>query len=209
MAAKRLLGAIALGMATTYALLLLMSSLISSGKDAMTESVVGQVVDFVRIRQDESVRYKQREVEKPEKPQTPPPSMPKHQTDLLKINTNISTAMSFNPQLNIDTLSAGDGDYLPIVKVAPEYPRRALDRGIEGYVIVEFMVTKLGTVENAVVVKAEPPGYFERAAVKAAGRFKYKPKVINGEPVEVAGVQNKIIFQMAKDGTVQGGVSDD
>jgi protein TonB len=210
MVAKRLLGALGLGLITTYGLLLLMSSLISSGKEAMTDSVAGQIVDFVRIRQDESVRYKQREVEKPEKPQTPPPSMPKQQADLLKINNNINTAaMSFNPELNIDTLSAGDGDYLPIVKVAPEYPRRALDRGVEGYVIVEFMVTKLGTVENPVVVKAEPAGYFERAALKAAGRFKYKPKVINGEPVEVAGVQNKIVFQMAKDGTVQGGVSDD
>jgi protein TonB len=44
-----------------------------------------------------------------------------------------------------------------------------------------------------------PNGVFDRAAVKAAAKFKYKPKVIDGEPVETAGVQNKIIFELADD----------
>ena len=82
------------------------------------------------------------------------------------------------------------------MKVAPVHPRRALSRGIEGYVIVEFTVTKQGTVRDAKVVRAEPESLFDQAAIDAALKFKYKPRVIDGEAVEVAGVQNKISFQI-------------
>jgi len=71
-----------------------------------------------------------------------------------------------------------------------------LSRGIEGYVIVEFTVTKQGTVRDPQVVKAVPESLFDRAAMDAALKFKYKPRVVNGEAVEVAGVQNKISFQI-------------
>ncbi|MFZ8915632.1 MAG: energy transducer TonB, partial [Pseudomonadales bacterium] len=77
-------------------------------------------------------------------------------------------------------------------------PRRALTRGIEGYVLLEFTVTKLGTVENPVVVEADPPGIFDRAAQQAALKFKYKPKVVNGEPIDVAGVRNLITFELTE-----------
>ena len=89
-----------------------------------------------------------------------------------------------------------DGDYLPIVKVAPIYPRRAQSRGIEGYVIVEFTVTKSGSVRDPFVVEAQPEGIFDRAAMDAALKFKYKPRVVDGEATEVAGVQNKISFEI-------------
>jgi protein TonB len=91
-------------------------------------------------------------------------------------------------------LESGDGEYLPIVKVSPVYPRRALQRGIQGYVIVEFTVNEIGAVVNPVVVEAEPQGIFEQAAMDAAKKFKYKPRVVNGEPTSVAGVQNRISF---------------
>ena len=62
--------------------------------------------------------------------------------------------------------------------------------------IVEFTVTKQGTVRGVKVVKAEPESLFDQAAMDAALKFKYKPRVIDGEAVEVAGVQNKISFQI-------------
>ena len=89
-----------------------------------------------------------------------------------------------------------DGEYLPIVKVAPVYPSRALSRGLEGYVIVEFTVTRTGTVTDVVVVESTST-LFERAASEAALKFKYKPRVIDGEAVEVPGVRNKITFEIA------------
>ena len=90
-----------------------------------------------------------------------------------------------------------DGEYLPIVKVAPVYPSRALSRGLEGYVIVEFTVTQTGATKDVVVVESTS-SLFERAAVDAAYKFKYKPRVIDGVAVEVPGVRNKITFEITQ-----------
>jgi protein TonB len=103
--------------------------------------------------------------------------------------------IAVSPGFGISAGSA-DGDYLPIVKVAPVYPRRAVDRGIEGYVIVEFTVTKTGSVKNPRVVECEPSTIFNDAALAAALKFKYKPRIVNGEAIEVHGVLNKITFKL-------------
>ena len=104
-------------------------------------------------------------------------------------------------------------DYLPIVKVHPQYPRRALSRGFTGYVFVEFTVTELGRVKDPVVIencafvkqnnrqKGEncsnsPNKIFDKSALKAARKFLYKPKERNGTPVQTKGVQNKITFDL-------------
>ena len=103
--------------------------------------------------------------------------------------------------LNVDAGlggGSGDGEYLPIVKVAPTYPRRAAQKGIEGYVVVEFTVSKLGTVINPMVIEADPANIFNRAALNAAKKFKYKPKIENGKAIEVTGVRNIIRFELDK-----------
>jgi protein TonB len=107
------------------------------------------------------------------------------------------SAPNVEANLNVGGVGFGvsDGEYLPIVKVAPVYPSRALTRGLEGYVIVEFTVTRQGTVRDPVVVESTS-SLFERAATEAALKFKYKPSVIDGEPVEVPGVRNKITFEI-------------
>jgi protein TonB len=198
---NRYISATVVGAIVTAVLFYIMSTLIITGKSAITEDSIGKIVDFVRIKQEDVVNRTKRKVEKPDKPQAPPPALPKPQLDRLKVSTKMDAGISINPNIQVATtnMEAGEGDYLPIVKVQPIYPRRALSRGIEGYVIVEFMVTKLGTTQGVKVVEAEPPGYFERAAIKAAQKFKYKPKVINGEPVDVAGVRNIIRFELEKD----------
>jgi len=108
---------------------------------------------------------------------------------------------------------SGD-EYFPIVKVQPQYPRRALSRGMSGWVIVEFTVTAQGTVTDPFVVsncgwikksriegKCEdnPNSVFDSAATKAAVKFKYQPKVIDGDPVATVGVRNKISFGLVGD----------
>lgn len=197
----RYFSAAVVGLGVTAGLFYLMSSLIASGENPLTEDTVGRIVDFVRVKEEETVRTKDREVEKPDKPQPPPPSQPKPQVDPFKVNSPVNAGYSFSPDVNVEgsEMGQGEGDYLPIVKVQPVYPRRALSRGVEGYVIVEFMVTKTGTTRDVRVVEADPEGYFERAAVKAAEKFKYKPRVINGEPVPVAGVRNIIRFDLAEE----------
>lgn len=89
-----------------------------------------------------------------------------------------------------------DGEMIPIVKVAPTYPQRAIPRGLEGYVLLEFTVDEQGRVVDPRVVEAEPRGVFDRAALKAVQRFKYKPRILHGEPVRVHGVLHRITFEL-------------
>lgn len=199
----RFLLAIVISAAITLSLFYLMQSLIQSGEGALSEAPSGNVLDFVRVKQDEAPQKKERKPKKPPKPEEPPPPMEQPQMSSPNPNAD-AVGMDFSADVSADTalsgglgLESGDGEYLPIVKVAPVYPRRALSRGIEGYVIVEFMVDKTGAVKNPVVVEANPPDIFDRAAMDAALKFKYKPRVVNGEPVEVAGVQNRITFEMS------------
>lgn len=186
----------------TFFLFLGMQALITGGEGAMTEPAKGKVLDFVRLKREETVQKKERKPQKPPAPKEPPPPMdaPAPQSDKLAAtgnNFDFSASVDADVSLNGGlALESSDGEYLPIVKVAPVYPRRALSRGIEGYVIVEFIVTKQGTVRDPVVVEAEPADLFNQAAMDAALKFKYKPRVVNGEAVEVAGVQNKISFQI-------------
>jgi len=92
-------------------------------------------------------------------------------------------------------LSRGlDGDVTPIVQTKPEYPARELSRGTQGWVRVQFSVTSIGTVRDAVVVDSEPDVVFDQAALKAIARWRYNPRVENGEAVERVGLQTIIRF---------------
>jgi protein TonB len=193
-------GALALSM--TFVLLWGMQKLIAGGNDVMTEPVKGNVLDFIRLKKDESVVKKERKVQKPAKPKEPPPPMTT--PPMQQSNPNASASKnSFAADIQADAglsgslnLDSNDGDYLPIVKVAAVYPRRAQTRGIEGFVVVEFTVTKTGAVTSPSVVHAEPEGVFDRAALDAVVKFKYKPRVVDGVAMAVAGVQNKISFEI-------------
>jgi len=199
---KRILIALALAASITLGLLYGMQALIQSGDSALTEPPLGNVLDFVRLKQEETVQKKERKAKKPPKPQEPPPPMEQPQRAPQTAETS-DAGFDFSADISADVsldgglaLGSGDGEYLPIVKVSPVYPRRALQRGIEGYVIVEFTVDKTGAVKGPFVIEAKPEGLFDRAALDAALKFKYKPRVVNGTPTEVSGVQNRITFEM-------------
>ena len=198
----RILIALVLSLGITLALFYVMQSLIKSGGSALTEPPRGSVLDFVRVKKEEAAQKKERKPRKPPPPKEPPPEMNQPQLDASSPNSE-GGGMNFTADAVADValgsglgLESGDGEYLPIVKVAPVYPRRALQRGIEGYVIVEFTVTVQGSVKEPFVVEANPEGIFERAALEAVSKFKYKPRVVNNEPAEVAGVQNRITFEI-------------
>ena len=194
--------ALIIAAAITFFLFLGMQALIQGGEGAMTEPAKGRVLDFVRLKKEETVQKKERKPQKPPTPKAPTPPMEAPQMQANNLDAaGANFDFSADVQADVDlggglALESSDGEYLPIVKVAPVYPRRALSRVIEGYVIVEFIVTKQGTVREPKVITAEPQSIFDRAALDAALKFKYKPRVVNGEAVEVAGVQNKISFQI-------------
>ena len=191
---------VSIGASVTFGLLFIMQLLIATGRDAITETQNFRLGDFVRVERNEIIETKK---EKPEKPPEPE-EMPEMPSPDLANNFDNSMAVSvsapvIDASLNVGGVGFGvsDGEYLPIVKVAPVYPARALSRGLEGYVIVEFTVTRTGTVRDVTVVESTS-SLFERAATEAALKFKYKPRVIDGEAVEVPGVRNKITFEIAQ-----------
>ena len=136
--------------------------------------------------------------EKIEDPEEPPPDLEPIEfdsdVDMGVVNNAPTTGVTL--KLNSSGMSSGDGEYLPIVKVAPIYPRRAQTRGISGYCIVEYTVTKTGSIRDPQAVDCQPSGIVDRASGKAATKFKYKPRVVDGEPIEVAGVQNKFTYEL-------------
>ncbi|PVY77363.1 outer membrane transport energization protein TonB [Tamilnaduibacter salinus] len=188
----------------TFAVFFLMQTLIASGEGVLSGDDERFVVDFVRVQQQEQVKEKERQKPEPPKPEKEPPKpqTPQNQAQQQAVS---GESLSIGPvamdtSLNLDAGISGGGssEYLPIVKVQPNYPRRALRRGIEGYVVVEFTVTRSGTVKDPRVVEADPPELFNSAALEAAKKFKYRPKMINGEATQVAGVRNIIRFQLDK-----------
>lgn len=198
----RLILAAVLAAATTFGLLLLMHFLISADFKAPKEGEERKIADILMPERQIETNFDVEKPEKPEDPETPPPPMPEpdfQQPDVSPSALNMA-APKVAPTLDVKGVGGfvSDGEYLPIVKVQPQYPSRALSRGIEGYVIVEFTVTTNGSVRDPIVVEAEPANIFDSAAIKAALKFKYKPRVIDGEPVEVPGVRNKITFAIAK-----------
>ena len=197
MVVRYLIGVV-LGAVATFLLFMLMQAVVANPEAAADAGIKGKVVDFVRVQEDQEVITKQRKPKPPPPPDEPPPNMPKPTLD-----SNVSVGVDIGAvQVEVDVNVSGaggfssDGEYLPIVKVAPIYPRRAQTRGIEGYVLLEFVVTSTGAVRDPVVIEAKPPGIFDGAATNAALKFKYKPKVVNGEPIEVAGVRNRITFEL-------------
>jgi len=198
----RLVLAMILAAVVTLGLFFLMQSLIQSGGSALTDAPKGSVLDFVRVKKEEAVQKKDRKPKKPPKPKEPPPDMAPPQMDAPSPE-NVTSGMDFGADVAADisldgglALESGDGEFLPIVRVSAVYPRRALQRGIEGYVDVEFTVSKLGSVINPKVTQASPAGIFDQAALDATLKYKYKPRVVNGEPMEVSGVEVRVKFEL-------------
>ena len=92
---------------------------------------------------------------------------------------------------------ARDTDYIPVYVPLPLYPRRALARGRQGYAVVEVVITTTGGVRDVKLLEESPRNYgFGNAALKAAIKLKYNPRVIDGQGVEVPGVMYKFSFRL-------------
>ncbi len=195
--------ALVVAIVATFAVFWMMQSLISTGGSVLNKQDFGRIQSFVMDKPDDDVQTKDRTPKKPPVAQKEPPKpdMPKPEMSQADTSGMDMGGFQMANNLTVDaglTGGTGDGEYLPIVKVAPTYPRRAAQRGIEGYVVVEFTVSTLGTVIDPKVIESDPPGVFDSAAINAASKFKYKPKMVNGVPVEVPGVRNIIRFELDK-----------
>ena len=136
------------------------------------------------------------DMERPQEEGTPPETMPPEFDMTPPAEVDSSAA---RPNLGFKGKKAGvfaDGSYVPIFQVPPVYPRRALERGIEGCVMLKFTVTKVGSTRDPSVEWAVPPGIFDRAAMRSALKYKYKPQIRDGEAIEVPNVRTVVIFKI-------------
>jgi protein TonB len=200
MVAIRWVISLGLAAAVTIALFYFMQALIATGGD-MEERV--NVVRIVDATMPEILMEVVREVERPEEIEQvdqPPPEAPDRNINMEGDNNlNISRdVVNVDLDLNIGAagLGATDGEMLPLVNIQPTYPTRAAQRGIEGWAQVAFTVTETGGVRDVVVVDAEPAGMFDQSSIRAAERFRFQPRVVNGQPVEVPNVQYVFRYQL-------------
>jgi len=161
-------------------------------------------IEFVRLRKDTTPPTKKREPPKREKPDQPPPppDITMSKASLEPVEGVASIAPEIDPGNTLgDGIGTGGGadrDIVPLVRMDPEYPMRARQRGIEGWVALEFTVTKIGSVKDIVDVSSEPGNIFDRAAVQAVQKWKYNPKIEDGVAVERHGVKTVLEFKMDK-----------
>ena len=202
MAGARLLVSFGFAWLVTFALFYLMQGLIGvEGK--LDDSKAPKVVDFVRVIKSEVVKQKSREAPKKvtldDTP--PPPDMSTDQStsldpDAIGVAAVVEESGDGGDGAGGLGVMTADGEAVPLVRVPPQYPESAQRRGTEGRVLVQFTITKSGSVRDPKVIASEPPGVFDQAAMKAVLQWKYNPKIVNGKAVEQPGVKVAFPFKL-------------
>jgi len=199
------------GVIASLALFWLMQVMISNNQQGFKKTSNMQMTEFVRLKRETKLQTKDRNIpdEPPPEKRPPPPSMQMQQVHVTKTHMpqmdmpNLDIPLqtkSFNGSA-IQGVQIGMGgvstNVIPLVRIPPRYPMRAANRRIEGWVKVEFTITAEGTVKNAIVIDAQPQKVFNRAALQAIRRWKFKAKIIGGEAFEQRAVQ-VLQFKLSK-----------
>lgn len=177
-------------------LFMLMQTMIMGDEEQPPQADDSERIDFIRVERNEQVR--ERERQKPEEPEEPEEPPPPPEMEIQQDQPQQQTMDMDMPQLDIPTglaggayigqrggsQGSGDGDVVPIVRVEPQWPREALLQGIEGWVRIEFTIRPDGTVTDPQVIESEPRRMFDRQALRAIQRWRFRPRIVDGRPVE-------------------------
>jgi protein TonB len=195
------------GVVMALLLFWVMHSLISGSRNLNSDRDQSVRLDFIQIDQDELERIKERkpppEPEPPKKP--PPPKLVVNNPDRPKQNMpqmempKISLGVASGDGPYLGGWSAGapaaEGDVIPIVRINPQYPRQALIDGTSGYVVIEFTIDADGSVSDPEIIESQPRRVFDRSAMQAIYKWKFKPRVVDGKPIARRG-STKIDFNL-------------
>ncbi len=186
------------GLFTALSLLWLMQLMIIDDNDQMGAKTKRLAMEFVRLKRSSETQLKQREKPvEPPPPETQPPQIPELKLALTKPTIMAPSIVLSLPDLVMSDMAFDgpyigkvhqgppDRDFMVLSRIPPHYPVRAQRRGIEGWVKVAFIITEQGSVKDAVVVEAKPKRIFDRAALRAILRWKFKPRIIDGKPIAV------------------------
>ena len=169
----------------TFALFAFMQFLIKSpGSNIQTPKAIIDVALY-QVRAESKVQTKPK--------LTPPPkpmAAPKRNIEMPTADTH-DVGIEYKPVIALDLTMdepspqfvAQNGQATPIVRIPAKYPVAAARDGIQGWVELSFNIDKTGRVIEAKVINAEPKRVFNKAALQALKRWKYKPKMENGKPL--------------------------
>lgn len=187
----------ALAVVVVFLLLFLMQALINVDPEAPDQEDRVNIGNIWQEQEEIEERTKEREPEELEEPEMQP--------DTPEQDMNVDSEFE---SVNLDTsfgagdmdISAGssvsDGDIIPLVAIQPNYPRRAAERGLEGYCVVSFDITTSGTTKN-VEEEECTSSLFVRSSIQAAEKLKYKPRVVDGKPIEVEDHYYKFTYELS------------
>ncbi len=195
---------IAGGTFVALALFLLMTVLIDGGQGQPGTATAGQIVDLIHLQEEEIVPRKVRVLpKKPPRKEPPPPVRITQSNDIepqrepLRIDFPTIGATGGGPIIGPwkPGAPAPEGEAIPIQRVNPQYPQQALMDGTEGYVSLEVLIGTDGRVLEAKVTEAAPGRVFVGSAIRAVRRWKFKPRVVDGVPVE-RWAKTSIVFKL-------------
>ncbi len=182
----------------TVGLFMLMKVLITTEKIQQEELEEVPPIEVTRTQRDEEVRANDRELQRPEQQDEPPPPPPPAPQESTRPDVGAGSIGLPRPDVGLSGLGGvtiNERDPQPIVRIPPQYPRRASQRGQEGWVIVEFTIAADGSVKDPRVVESSS-SVFEREALRAVVRWKYRPQIRDGKPADRPGVRVTIDFKL-------------
>lgn len=185
-----------IAIAVTLGLILAMYGLIKMDEPELQASSDSVLPSFTQAPENDEVRTI---APKPDRPDEIPdaPDIPESEiTPDIDISSNLAMgAVQIGINRELGGFNSNDGEYLPIFRAPPQYPRRASERGMCGWVELTYTVLANGGTQDPVVT-ASSSSIFESAAKKAALKYKYKPRQVGGKPVDVPNVPIRIVFEM-------------
>lgn len=204
----RLFLALPLAGALGLALFSFMAWMVDNGHQRSPDNSETLSFNMVMVEQEQEVQRRQRAV--PEKPEMPEPP-PEAKTSQSQAEVTPLNSMSSLPSLDLNTSVDGlainaptfsdfgsNQQALPLYRVEPRYPAKALKRGAEGHVIMSFTIDETGRPVDIQVTDANPRRMFEREAMRALKKWKYQPKVVDGKAIAQVGQTVKLEFKLAK-----------
>lgn len=186
-----------LSILVTLSLIVAMYALIKMDEPELGDKKAFKLPKFTYVPKSEDV---QTITPKPIKPQEvqEQPDIPdvKVIPDRVDVGSDLGLgAIKVGINRDLKGFNSNDGEYLPIFRPSPIYPRRAAERGLCGYVDLSFTVTAAGGVRDPIVTDSSS-SMFEKSAKKAALKYKYKPRQTGGKAVDVSGVEIRVSFNM-------------
>jgi protein TonB len=186
-------------------------SLLIGTKNEIVERQLAAKIEFTRLRRDSEAKTIKRQKPEPVKQVERVASAPKISAEGVAgfkpsagpIAIGMGTGMTVDVKGLLGgpmAVSSGGSDRaeMPLVRVEPVYPPRALAQGVEGWAVVEFTITAAGTTKDVRAVESQPPGIFDAVGVKAVQAWKYNPRVEAGSAIERPGVRIMLSFKMSK-----------